>query len=719
MKKFFFLFLMLFFVVATAIAQDLSPKQVGLVKNAKDNLQWAADYAARTYSMSFLNQAKGYMEEAEKKITELQKEIPDHPQVKALEKELADVSDALIPALIKPVEKKIQSKKGSYDSEMQTKEKKYASFYLEEIKKLLSELEKYKNYKAGEETYGKWATWVEAQEQPKPLKAEAPSQEKAPALSKPESKPMATTPASVPTKMSRDLKSAEYYVDQSEKYAQQGMNKAMIEGVIKSARGYLDKVTEPDKMHPKYAEFQNRLNAVEESLSKSSASTPQKPAAASPPPVSTKMSRLLKAVEWNLEHGKIDTASSQMAEASEQDKQHPKYAEFMARLEKLKAEKDAADSLKLDPEYKKSLEKAYWAARNSVDSYNPEDTRAFKIDYVNEDLANLKKSLDAASAADKQKPKHAEYVQAYEEMQKQFAAKVGDRDQRVARQEERKKSRESMLAAKSRQSEQARKKAQEEQASYLRRLDEERRRSEQLAEEMAKAAVSKGKVFDQNYIKQFGWGTILVSDKACPVYDKCDMNLFDYRDGAFYIEQKQDTNLYFRILLKDGKNFRHYSEEYRKKFSELEKSRIDRDLFYLLFWISHHSGQFDPAQKGKPVLRSEYWPKRLEWPEWGAFSPPTTFGMDNYRGIKYYDWPTCAIPWDDIASRDERMVHHKLRDWINLAPKGSKMYVTVSVAVRKSVPEKRYWESNQSRWVVPYELVYQEVPLASSNIIIK
>ncbi|MFC1885661.1 hypothetical protein ACFLZM_01200 [Thermodesulfobacteriota bacterium] len=719
MTKFVFLFLGLFFSVVTVTAQDLSSKQSNLVKDAGNNLKWAADYATRTYSLSYLNQAKGYMEEAEKKIIELQKEIPDHPQVTGLEKKLADVGDALIPTLIKPVEKKIEGKKGSYDREMQTREKKYVTFYLDEIKKLLIELEKYKNYKAGEETYEKWAKWVEAQTQPKPLKAEATPQKKTPALPKPESKPMTQTPAPVRAKMSRNLKSAEYYVNQSEKYAQQGMNKAMIEGVIKSARGYLGKVAEPDKAHPKYAEFQNRLNAVEASLSVSPAATPQKSTAASTPPVPTKMSRRLKAVEWNLDNGKIDTAASQLAEASEQDKQHPKYAEFMARLEKLKTEKAVADGLKLDPNYKKSLEKSYWAARNSVDSYNPEDTRAFKSDSVNESLVNLKKSLDAASVSDKQKPKHAEYIQVYEEMRKQFVAKVENRNKKVAKQEGRKKSLESMLAAKRKKSEQARKKAQEEQTSYLRQLDEERKRSEQLDEEMAKVAVSKGKVFDQNYIKQFGWGTILVSDKACPAYDKCDMSLFDYRDGAFYIEQKQDTNLYFRILLKDGKNFRHYSEEYRKKFSELEKSRLDRDLFYLLFWTSHYSGQFDPAKKGKPVPRVEYWPKKMEWPEWGAFAPPSAFGMDNYRSIKYYDWPTCAIPWDDIASRDKRLVHHKLRDWINLAPRGSKMYVTVCVAVRKSVPEKRYWESNQSRWVVPYELVYQEAPLASSTIIIK
>ncbi|NUM35004.1 MAG: hypothetical protein HUU50_10700 [Candidatus Brocadiae bacterium] len=162
MKKFYVL--LLFMLGASfLISQELTPKQKNHVRNADMNLGTAERYLASPYTAS---SALRSVEKAEKDISALKEEIPDHPKVQELLVRLLKCNDALANVKAQDISKKIASLQRGYDYALQGKDAAKASKNLEEIKKLCLELEKYKETEIGQKEYQKSLDWIAEKEKP-------------------------------------------------------------------------------------------------------------------------------------------------------------------------------------------------------------------------------------------------------------------------------------------------------------------------------------------------------------------------------------------------------------------------------------------------------------------------------------------------------------------------------------------------------------------------
>ncbi len=200
---------------------------------------------------------------------------------------------------------------------------------------------------------------------------------------------------------------------------------------------------------------------------------------------------------------------------------------------------------------------------------------------------------------------------------------------------------------------------------------------------------------DPAYPKNFGWGIVLASSKGHIAKDKCDMTQFDYSNGKFNLVADENVELFFRVLLKDGKTFGYYTDQVRK--ANIKKSvNLKYEFYTIHFFVSH--------EDGSEQFRT--WPSKLgDIPDWNEY-----FSIENTLDDKFSAFNGCGYPWSDITSTTD-----KLQEWIKNARKGYRIYFYVNCGFVREALENKHWDDTQLKYVVPVEYVGSE-PLAAGTI---
>lgn len=167
-----------------------------------------------------------------------------------------------------------------------------------------------------------------------------------------------------------------------------------------------------------------------------------------------------------------------------------------------------------------------------------------------------------------------------------------------------------------------------------------------------------GQDFDPNYLKNFGWGAICVSDKGLPARKSYDPSFFNYKNGVFYLKADPSTSINTRFFYKNGKTLGYHIESEQKRFktSDLVKDSVG---VVLRIWTSHDIN-------GKSVDKG--WPNKLEdkpaWEELGSYG-----GLANDNMLN----TTCdAFDWQEISGEIGW-----LKQWMKIAKPGYKIYLAV------------------------------------------
>lgn len=208
---------------------------------------------------------------------------------------------------------------------------------------------------------------------------------------------------------------------------------------------------------------------------------------------------------------------------------------------------------------------------------------------------------------------------------------------------------------------------------------------------------------DAAYMKTFGNGIILVSDKGIPPRAKCDPAQFDYRDGKFFISAGSEASINFRALLPAGTSLGAELEKV-KKAQEANLQYHKEDLCIYKVWSTHDMG-------GTP-LENVKWPTSLkEMPKWAS-------STDAYSSLEpdVYSWVAPGVSWDG----DFRT---SLFGLLSNSKPGQKLYVTFHVGFEYQTPsgqvESKWndvlqkWENVTSNGMIGYAV---SEPLAASTV---
>lgn len=101
---------------------------------------------------------------------------------------------------------------------------------------------------------------------------------------------------------------------------------------------------------------------------------------------------------------------------------------------------------------------------------------------------------------------------------------------------------------------------------------------------------------DPGYINKFGNGSICVSDKGYPAFDKFDESQFDFRDGKFYISTSGTSRLDMRAMLPEGKTYRMLITDFLSRKPYKDEAYAEKKIFWRIF-VSHN-------QKGEKIYPS-------------------------------------------------------------------------------------------------------------------
>ncbi|HAE37054.1 MAG TPA: hypothetical protein DCG57_00265 [Candidatus Riflebacteria bacterium] len=170
---------------------------------------------------------------------------------------------------------------------------------------------------------------------------------------------------------------------------------------------------------------------------------------------------------------------------------------------------------------------------------------------------------------------------------------------------------------------------------------------------------------DPAYAKNFGRGIMLVSHVGLPTRAKCDMSMFDYRDGKFFIPAGAETAFNVRALLPEGVTLGSALEKVKKAQAE-NLQHHKEDLCFYKVWSSY--------QDGSPIENIK-WPANLkEEPKWAS-------SEDGYSSLlpDIYGWISAGMSYEgDFRSA--------FWDVMLTSQPGEKLYVTFHVGFEYQVP---------------------------------
>lgn len=177
---------------------------------------------------------------------------------------------------------------------------------------------------------------------------------------------------------------------------------------------------------------------------------------------------------------------------------------------------------------------------------------------------------------------------------------------------------------------------------------------------------------DQAYRKNFGEGTILVTNGEYPPVGNCNPSQFDWKAGTSRVVISFSELLNFRAILPNGKRFNDYYQEVVKNQGGNLGYKTGDILYWQLWTDRDENGNILDQAKNQ-------WPKSTgEVPDW-----------------KRVGWFTSEFDgeWDTIGLNNDAY-RENLLQYFSQAQKGQKFYLTLSIGYRYMVgagePEQKW-----------------------------
>lgn len=197
----------------------------------------------------------------------------------------------------------------------------------------------------------------------------------------------------------------------------------------------------------------------------------------------------------------------------------------------------------------------------------------------------------------------------------------------------------------------------------------------------------------KGYVDAFGWGGIAASDKGYPPKAEFKADMFDYRDGKFFVSVAEAANLNIRAFVKDGKTLGHFVETVKKQAGKKLESR-NGDITKVIFWASHN-------KDGEAIAKS--WPDSLsKMPDWYSMEEKTFECIDDVYG------------WNSVGWKSEN-AEVEMKLWLKAVKPGWKLYVAFFSGFEREMPEARYYDEAVGAYKNPSEDVISE-PIAAGTI---
>jgi len=163
--------------------------------------------------------------------------------------------------------------------------------------------------------------------------------------------------------------------------------------------------------------------------------------------------------------------------------------------------------------------------------------------------------------------------------------------------------------------------------------------------------------FDPAYVKTFGRGVILASNKGFPSFSKYDPAQIKFKNGTSFIKPSEGISLDLRMINPAGIDVAKILAKVVADQPENAKNRDQMNLVFWDFWVSHEYNGTPLFSAAKP------WPTSTkDIPAW------------NKRAYIWYEVPddptTSGAGWEDLSS--------EFSEWLRNAKPGWKIWVSVS-----------------------------------------
>lgn len=184
-----------------------------------------------------------------------------------------------------------------------------------------------------------------------------------------------------------------------------------------------------------------------------------------------------------------------------------------------------------------------------------------------------------------------------------------------------------------------------------------------------------GAAFAQNldpaYLKTYGSGVILASEKDYPPFDKCDPTLVDFKNGTSYIPVGS-SKLDIRVIWPEKQDASKMMAKLKKERPQYVKYQDGYDQVFFEFWVSH-------TESGTPVPGASKWPSKV--------SVRPKEAPKHEANLALPDNPvSTGIKWTDLSSG--------FYSWLPAAKPGWKIYVLASVGFQYIVGAGK----TESKW---------------------
>jgi hypothetical protein len=172
---------------------------------------------------------------------------------------------------------------------------------------------------------------------------------------------------------------------------------------------------------------------------------------------------------------------------------------------------------------------------------------------------------------------------------------------------------------------------------------------------------------DPQYIQKFGYGSICVSCKGYPKFDKYDESQFDFRNGKFYIDKQTSLNL--RAILPEGKTYQDLLTDFISRHPDYNADNAIEKIIWRVF-VSHDA-------KGNKIY-DKFPPSNSEMLNELAYSTSSkelafiTVDM-SLRQPEVREWKTSGIPYANSE------LVPLIGTWLNSAQKGWQIYIVHTI----------------------------------------
>ncbi len=197
----------------------------------------------------------------------------------------------------------------------------------------------------------------------------------------------------------------------------------------------------------------------------------------------------------------------------------------------------------------------------------------------------------------------------------------------------------------------------------------------------------------KGYVDAFGWGGIAASGKGYPPKAEFKADMFEFKDGKFFINVSDAQNLSIRAFVKEGKTLGELVEKVKKQAGKKIDTR-NRDVSKVIFWASHN-------KDGEAIAKT--WPTSLsQMPDWYSMEEKSFLCADEVNG------------WNSLGWKPEN-AEVEMKLWLKSVKPGWKLYVAFFSGFEREMPEARYFDEAVGGYKNPTEDVISE-PIAAGTI---